>query len=267
MGVKTEETIFYFKELGFTEYEAKVYIALLDHHPAGAYDISQRSSVPHSRVYDIARRLIKKGVALLVGKDPERYSPLAPAELIRKLKMDHDRYVEELEIHLDRVAFNSDFDPVWNLSTRDEALNMVRSLIHDSKKKIYIGLWDEELIELLPVFKKAHLKGVEIVFLIYGQAHVDFGKVFYHSTEAISGIQVLGRTIDCVVDSECCLSGSLGAEQACQVVWTRNRGLVKSIEEYIVHDFYLADINQRFGSEIEKAFGRNLAALRKKYGR
>ncbi len=36
---------------------------------------------------------------------------------------------------------------------------------------------------------------------------------------------------------------------------------------YYPHDFYLVEIQQLFGPEIEKAFGKNLARLRKKYGR
>ena len=42
MNRAAEQTIFYLKELGFTEYEAKVYICLLDQHPATAYTISQK---------------------------------------------------------------------------------------------------------------------------------------------------------------------------------------------------------------------------------
>lgn len=60
---------------GFTEYEAKVYLSLLANHPVSAYSISQNPGVPHSRVYDISRRLIKKGYAVSSGSNPEVFSP------------------------------------------------------------------------------------------------------------------------------------------------------------------------------------------------
>ena len=56
-----------FKELGFTEYEGKVYLSLLSNHPSSASNISNYSGVPHSRVYDVTRRLIKKGYAVSQG--------------------------------------------------------------------------------------------------------------------------------------------------------------------------------------------------------
>ncbi len=267
MNRAAEQTIFYLKELGFTEYEAKVYICLLDQHPATAYTISQKSGVPHSRVYDITRRLIKKGFAQLAAKNPERFSPLAPGEMISKLKKDHSRYLDDLTGLLDQIEFTSDFDPVWNISNPVEALEMTRRLVNEAKQQVYIGIWDDELRMLLDHLRGAHDRGVEIVCLVYGKMEPNFGVAYHHRTWSIKGVKSMGRTIDCVVDSECCLSGSLGASQSCQVVWTRNQGLVKSIEEYIIHDFYIAEIDKRFGAELETDFGKNLSKLRKKFGR
>ena len=262
-----EEIVPYFKELGFTEYESKVYLSLLSNHPLTAYAISQKSGVPHSRVYDIARRLINKGAVLLAGKNPESFSPLAPEELIYKLKKSHKRFIDELEKRLEKISFKSDFDPVWNLSSYKDAMTVAKNLIDEAKNLIYIGIWDNELEELLPALKAAHDRGVKIVFLIYGKATVDFGEIFYHNTEHIKGITELGKTLECVVDSISCISGSLGGEKPCQIVWTKNIGLVKSIEEYIIHDFYLSEVQQIMGKQVEDIFGKNLAKLRLKYER
>ncbi len=262
-----EDIIVHMKQLGFTEYESKVYISLLSKHPATAYTISQASGVPHSRVYDIARRLVKKGAALLYGKNPESFSPIAPTELIEKIRKDHDHFAQELAKKLKKISFTSDFDPVWNLSDREEALRITRDIIDLAKERIYIGLWDEELEELLPELTHASGRGVQIFFLIYGARKIEFGEVFYHRTEKLRRVDGLGRTIDCVVDSEYSISGSLGHGADCQVVWTKNQGLIKSIEGYIIHDFYLAEIQRKFGNEIENAFGKNLSALRDKFQR
>ncbi len=58
MSDKSMDTILSnLKELGFTEYEAKVYMSLINEHPLSAYNVSKNSGVPHSRVYDITRYL------------------------------------------------------------------------------------------------------------------------------------------------------------------------------------------------------------------
>jgi HTH-type transcriptional regulator, sugar sensing transcriptional regulator len=274
-----DDTIVYLEQLGLTQYEAKVYLALLSEHPATAYTISRRSGVPHSRVYEVARRLMAKGYVVCQNTNPDRFSPLSPRELVGRLAGEHERMVAGLKQRLDAIPFQSDFDPVWNIGDRAGALTKAREIIGEASRRIYIGVWDEELEELVDDLRRAHTRGVEIVFLIYGKSSVDFGHAFYHDTHAIKEITHLGRNVDIVADSAAAVSGWLGTEAvngeareggetrhfACQVFWTKNRGLINVIEGYIIHDFYLAEIFGAFRKEIEGAFGANMKALRDKY--
>jgi len=254
-----------FKALGFTEYEGKVYLSLLGHNPSSAYNISQNSGVPHSRVYDITRRLIKKKYAVSRGANPELYSPISPEELIGNLKRDNARLTGELQKQLESIRFEPDFDPVWNLSGKKEAIEVSLELIESAKEDIYIGLWDEDLTIIKDALRKRHNDGVTVYILIYGTMELDFGNVFYHSAMNIEDIKINGTTLDLVIDSKACVTGNLGGTKKCQAVWTRNKGLVKSIEGYLIHDFFISEIGKKFGNEIDKAFGQNLEKLRKKY--
>lgn len=274
-----DDTIVYLEQLGLTQYEAKVYLALLSEHPATAYTISRRSGVPHSRVYEVARRLMAKGYVVCQNTNPDRFSPLSPRELVGRLAGEHERMVAGLKQRLDAIPFQSDFDPVWNIGDRVGALAKAREIIGQAERKIYIGVWDEELEDLVDDLRQAHARGVEIVFLIYGSAPVAFGRAFYHDTHAIKETAHLGRNVDIVADSAIAVSGWLGTDASngdtgqgvdtkyfsCQVFWTKNRGLINVIEGYIIHDFYLAEIFGTFRKEIEGAFGANMKALRDKY--
>ncbi len=265
MKSNLEETLSYLKELGFTEYEAKVYISLLSSHPASAYTISQNSGVPHSRVYDITRRLIKKGVAVSTGVKPELFSPLSPNDLVDKLRREYDQFTTELEERLKSVNFVSDFDPVWNLPGKEKVFEMAAELIGKAKNTVYTGIWSEELPWLLDELRNADKRGVQVFTLIYGNDKLNFGETYNHDVENMGPVEELGRTLDCVVDSEVCVTGALGGVEKCQVIWTKNRGLVQSIESYIAHDFYLAEIHNHFGKDIDTKFGKNLVKLRKKF--
>ncbi len=254
-----------FKALGFTEYEGKVYLSLLQEHPSSAYNISQHSGVPHSRVYDIVRRLIKKGFAVAQGTNPEVYSPISPEEMINALKRNNTRLTDELKKQLESIPFESDFDPVWNLSGKKEAMDLSEALIRSAERDIYIGLWDETLAVFEPALRERHEAGVNVYVLVYGTRPLDFGEVFYHGTDNAGTQTWNDPTLDLVVDSSVCLTGNLGGSRRCMAVWTRNKGLIKSIEGYLIHDFFIAEISKQFGDEIDKAFGRNLKKLRKKY--
>ena len=265
MKTNLEETLSYLKEMGFTEYEAKVYISLLNQHPASAYTVSQNSGVPHSRVYDITRRLIKKGVAVSTGVKPELFSPLSPNDLVDKLRREYNQFTKGLEVRLKSVNFTSDFDPVWNLQNREKSFEMACDIIDQAEKTIYIGIWSQELPLVTERLKAASKRGVRVLTLIYGKDKLDFGETYNHDIENMGPVEKLGRTLDCVVDSEMCVTGALGGTERCQVIWTKNRGLVQSIESYIAHDFYLAEIHNHFGKEIDDKFGKNLLKLRNKF--
>ncbi len=255
-----------FKALGFSEYEGKVYLSLLQHHPSSAYKISKESSVPHSRVYDVTRKLIKKGYAVSQGTNPEKYSPISPEELIDSLKRSNTRLTGELQTQLDSINFEPVFDPVWNLSGKKEAIELSFELIESAEEEIYIGLWDDELEILKNILQKRHNDGIKVYVLIYGDMKLDFGNVFFHSKENIQNGKPNDHTLDLVVDSKVCVTGNLGGSRSCQAVWTRNKGLVDSIEGYLIHDFFIAEISKKFGDKIEILFGQNLEKLRKKYG-
>lgn len=254
------------KDLGFTEYEGKVYMSLINEHPLSAYNVSKDSGVPHSRVYDITRRLIKKGYVTSKGTNPELFSPISPEELISRLQRDNSRLTEDLKKQLESIKFTADFDPVWNLSGRTEALEMADKLIHVADKFIFVGLWDQELAYLENTLREVDKRGVKINILLYGEATPDFGEVYHHSIENLEDINEVGRSIDLVIDSTVCITGSLGAASPCQAVWTRNKGLIKSIEGYIIHDFYIAEVSNYLGDTVDEVFGKNFENLRKKYG-
>ena len=56
-------------KIGFTEYEAKVYLALLREYPATGYQLSKESGVPRSMVYEALKRLHGRGAALETVED------------------------------------------------------------------------------------------------------------------------------------------------------------------------------------------------------
>jgi sugar-specific transcriptional regulator TrmB len=265
MAKSFDELIPLFKGLGITEYEAKVYLSLLSSHPASAYTISQHSGVPHSRVYDVTRRLIERGLVASTGTKPEMFSALAPEAMVDKLETEYKQYTQELERHIREFDFSPDFDPVWNLTNREDVMSKVVSAIEKAQRRIFIGVWDAELPEVEPQLRRAHERGVNVYMLLYGEAVPDFGTVYTHSTEQMPRYDELGRTLDCTVDSSWCITGVLGNTAPCRVMWSQNRGLVLTIESYIKHDFYLAELYSQYEEDVERLYGKNLSALRRKF--
>ncbi|MFP4179499.1 MAG: TrmB family transcriptional regulator [Spirochaetaceae bacterium] len=265
MTDSSEELIPLFKGLGITEYEAKVYLSLLSEHPASAYTISRNSQVPHSRVYDVTRRLISRGLVASTGTKPEMFSPLSPEDLVSRLEKEYRHYTSELEKRLKEFDFHSDFDPVWNLTDQGQICETIEGFLAKAQSTVYIGVWDQELKLLEGALREAEGRNVRIFILLYGEREPGIGTVYHHDTENMPAYEQMGRSIDCTVDSRCCITGRFGSDEPCRVVWTRNRGLVQTVESYIRHDLYLAQIEKDLGGEIERRYGKNLFTLREQF--
>src|SRR3990167_4039585 len=75
------------KKFGLSEKEAKVYLACLNLGDSLASDISLKSNLPRTLVYDLLERLIDLGLISYVVKNNKKYFRAAdPKELIRILK-------------------------------------------------------------------------------------------------------------------------------------------------------------------------------------
>lgn len=70
--------------MGLTEYEAKVYLALVKFGQLSAKDVSERSGVPSNRVYETALALQRYGFVDIVPGKPKRFKAFAPDVAIRE---------------------------------------------------------------------------------------------------------------------------------------------------------------------------------------
>ncbi|MHA1121534.1 MAG: TrmB family transcriptional regulator [Candidatus Heimdallarchaeota archaeon] len=83
----TEDVIEELKKLGFNEYQAKVYTALVGLGVATASEISQASGVPPNKVYSVIDTLKKRGLVLAQESDTStnRYRPRSPDSFMKMI--------------------------------------------------------------------------------------------------------------------------------------------------------------------------------------
>ena len=74
------------QELGFTSYEAKAYVSLLQNNPVTRYELSKNSGVPRSAIYGVIKKLESIGAVNALYSKPEKYVPLQPEQLLQMLQ-------------------------------------------------------------------------------------------------------------------------------------------------------------------------------------
>lgn len=92
-------------ELGLTERESKVYIALAQLGSGGVSDILKIASVPKSKIYEILQKLIDKGVCLESNSDYKKvYQAVNPAQALQGLLRRREDELSLLKKKTDRIT-------------------------------------------------------------------------------------------------------------------------------------------------------------------
>ncbi len=75
------------KQLGFNEYEARVYVEMLHQiDPLTAYEIGKLSGVPRSKVYEVVDNLRRKQFVVQIEDNPKKYLPVDPEEVFSSIE-------------------------------------------------------------------------------------------------------------------------------------------------------------------------------------
>jgi sugar-specific transcriptional regulator TrmB len=155
------------EQLGFTASDAKVYLGLLQGHPATGYELAKRTKVPRSAMYAVLGRLERAGVVRGVQANPARYSPLPPQQLVSLLRDRHQSSLEELQHALERLDRNPHPASLWVTVGYGAIVQEALRIIAASQKVVAASLWSREADKLAPAFAEAAARGVEVVLFSF----------------------------------------------------------------------------------------------------
>ena len=249
-------------EFGFTKYEAKAYITLLEDDDISAYEVSKRSGVPQSKIYETVNNLVEEGIIIAQGENPVRYSPLPLKEFIQRYRSKMEKSLNTLEKELKKISRGTDIDYMWHFDGFDSCLEKVRDIIEQAEEKIVLEIWEQEYQELGSELEAASGKGVKIIMIYYGEERELPGRVYYHQLERLQEYTSRqGRWLTVLADKNNCFFGSFSADGT-EGIWSQNQAFMLMAESFISHDIYIAEIYDKFSREMDREFGPNLTRLR-----
>ncbi|MBL8165782.1 MAG: TrmB family transcriptional regulator [Anaerolineae bacterium] len=233
--------------IGFTEYEAKVYLALLSDSPATGYQLSKTSGVPRSMVYEALSRLHGRGVVLESVEDRASvYRPLPPELLLERHHDDHQQLMNNLRAGLTRLYNAPTEDRVWSLSGERSIRTYMVQLIQQAQNEIYLVLTDDDLHGLHPAIMDACERGADVHTLLTGEATLGCGEVAYHPPLE-SELHGLTGMLLVVVDGQEALIAGKDHEMA---TITRNTHLVGIARQFVWMEFFTQRIYARLGIDL-----------------
>lgn len=237
-------------KLGFSEYEAKSYIALLRKSPVSGYELAKQSGVPRSMIYEVMGKLTARGAAMLLHTGGStKYAPVPAEEFLDQLHQEHQTLVASLKDDLLPLASAPDLDYVWNIEGHENIIARAREMVEQAQSQIYLALRPATFPDLRPSLETAVQRGVRVVVYTTETVALPGGQVVvaHVSEETLSQVEGLGLIL--VIDGKEVLVGEwLTATQA-RASWTSTPLLVFIAEHHLRTDLYLPQLLALLGDQ------------------
>jgi sugar-specific transcriptional regulator TrmB len=212
------------KQLGWTEYEARAYMALLRTGAATGYRLARASGIPGAKIYETLARLVERGAAFAVDTppgEPALYAAVPAEEVTSGIRARQVRMLDELSRDLAALAApaSGSSGPDW-LHGRAAVLGRASLLLAGAHSTLAIALPPAWEPALRPGIAAARERGVRV-------------------DRALTPAGPAGESLFVLVaDDLDLLVGSLGSsteDSTAQALSTRAGYLVRLCTEFVRH--------------------------------
>jgi len=237
-------------QIGFSEYEAKAYVALLRESPVSGYQLAKASGVPRSMIYEVLGKLTVRGAAMTLRKEGStQYAPVPAHEFLAQLQHEQDALIGALEEELAGLGAASDLDYVWNIDGHENIMAKAREMIDRAQQRVYLSLLPATYPALREVLRRAIGRGVWVVVYSTGELELPGGHVIANPMPDGVHERVEGLWLVLVVDAEEVLVGELLTENRARASWTGSPLFVFIAEHHLRTDLYLPRVLSLLGEQ------------------
>lgn len=148
--------------LGFSQYEARAYCALLQRSPANGHEVAKTAAIPTSKVYETLERLLQKGAVLVQRSDPTLWAPVPYRDLTATLRERMESNLTAVEQGLAQLGHEQDTKLTWSLSGHGHVVDSMRRAIDRTRERLAAAIPSGELDQLTPALRAAAERGVAI---------------------------------------------------------------------------------------------------------
>lgn len=133
------------KEFGLTDYETRAFIALITNGVSSAKDLSDRTKIPYSRIYDVLVNLENLGWVKVISGRPMQYKAERPAFVAKLAK----KQIEEKYVRIEHALLEKleplygheeevESTPIWILNGNVQ--QKIIDMIHSTQKSVTLFL-------------------------------------------------------------------------------------------------------------------------------
>ena len=250
------------QQLGFTEYEARAYLALLQRNPLNGYELAKVSGLPRANIYAVLQKLEERGAVVRIETpDGSRYAPVAPTELTQRIASRFHNVLGAAQQALADLATPADPEYVWNIRGYAPLLDHAQALLDATQQRLLVAVGRQEASALAEEVARAAQRGVEVVTLCLDECPQECGNC--HGT-ICRHCAVLGteqRWLVLVADDAEMVAGEIGPHDEVLAVRTRQQLQVDLASWYIRHSMALTAVLSELRSRQDQPIGPEAQVL------
>lgn len=226
--------------MGFSPYEARLYLGLLSDGPQNGNELSRTSGVPSSKVYSTLDKLVASGIVQEHRRGTSvEYVCVPPDELMRQLREKYTRPLDYLDAALPTLAGEHTETDFVGLLGEETILERARTLIAGAAVDVYVSAWDANIDALRDSLAASVERGVRTFTMIYGDTELNVGYWLQHSYRETVATRIGGHMLTVVADGSTALIAHVPERGEASAVVTENPVLCLVVEEYLRHDLIL----------------------------
>jgi predicted transcriptional regulator len=231
------------QQLGFSEYEARAYLALLQRNPLNGYELAKVSGLPRANVYAVLQKLAERGaVVRLDMPSGARYAPVAPAELTQRIGSRFQEVLRTTQQALEELARPAVAEYLWNIQGYAALIDHAHALIDATQERLLVAIGRAEASALAEPLARAEARGVAVTTLCLDECPAECGGcrgTICRSCAAVSAVQ---HWLVLVADNAEALAGEIGLDDDALAVRTHQQLQVDLASWYIQHSMALAAV-------------------------
>lgn len=236
------------RDVGFSLYEARLYVALLRNGAQNGNELAKRAAVPSSKVYAALDKLASEGIVQTIQRGSQtRWAAVAAEELVARLRKHYNAPLDFLAEELPKIRSSAPSDPFLTVSGEAALQEAANAIIDSAQHEIHISCWEEDCAALRTSLLAAHDRNVRVFGMLYGEAEPPPGVWLRHHYEDIVIERVGGRLLALVADAREALIARMPAEGEANAVRSQDPVMTLIVQEYLHHDNVLQRAQLNFG--------------------
>jgi sugar-specific transcriptional regulator TrmB len=231
--------------LGLTDYEIRVYLSLLNDGTMTAQELSKKSGVPYSKIYEVIGKLEEKGWLDSDSSRPTKFYPKSPSTALEAMRMRIENQVKENENILVQELMSvyektgvKEKPEIWVLRGLFNIAAKVKEIMQNCEKELLLALpaaAESVAKPLQPTLRMLHERGIKIIVLASESATMDTVKALSRVSEIRlknsmfgGGVISDGRQVVILLGAE--KTGHNNYEPL--AIWADHTGLANFAKEY-----------------------------------